>query len=101
MWHICPITGFEKAYPSINASSNDPLAHCDYGNFSLTFKLVDINFAKSNWDTIMTKRDKLAMSEEKFNEARKELARKEFATAKRDDNAYRKLCMQHGETVSP
>ena len=26
---------------------------------------------------------------------------KEFATGKRDDDAYRKLCMQHGETVSP
>ena len=31
----------------------------------------------------------------------KEEARKEFATGKRDDDAYRKLCMQHGETVSP
>ena len=31
----------------------------------------------------------------------KELARKEFATGKRDDAAYTKLCMQHGETVSP
>ena len=29
------------------------------------------------------------------------LARKEFSTGKRDDVAYRKLCMQHGETVSP
>ena len=49
----------------------------------------------------MTKRDKPAMSEEEFEEAIKELARKEFATGKRDDDAYRKLCMQHGETVSP
>lgn len=49
----------------------------------------------------MTKRDKPAMSEEEFDEAIKELARKEFATGKRDDDAYRKLCMQHGETVSP
>ena len=54
-----------------------------------------------DWDTIMTKRDKPAMSEEEFDEAIKELARKEFATGKRDDDAYRKLCMQHGETVSP
>ena len=83
------------------ASSNDPLAQCDYGNFSLRFKPVDINFTKPNWDTIMTKRDKPAMSEEEFDEAIKELARKEFATGKRDDDAYRKLCMQHGETVSP
>ena len=69
--------------------------------FSLRFKPVDINFTKPNWDTIMTKRDKPAMSEEEFDEAIKELARKEFATGKRDDDAYRKLCMQHGETVSP
>lgn len=83
------------------SSSNDPLAQCDYGNFSLRFKPVDINFTKPNWDNIMTKRDKPAMSEEEFEEAIKELARKEFATGKRDDAAYRKLCMQHGETVSP
>ena len=50
------------------ASSNDPLAQCDYGNFSLRFKPVDINFTKPNWDTIMTKRDKPAMSEEEFDE---------------------------------
>ena len=49
----------------------------------------------------MTKRDKPAMSEEEFEEAIKELARKEFANGKRDDDAYRKLCMQHGEIVSP
>ena len=30
------------------ASSNDPLAQCDYGNFSLRFKPVDINFTKGN-----------------------------------------------------
>jgi len=77
------------------------LAQCDYGNFSLRFKPVDIKFTKPNWDTIMTKRDKPVMSEEEFEEAIKELARKEFATGKRDDAAYRKLCMQHGETVSP
>ena len=40
------------------------------------FKPVDINFTKPNWDTIMTKRDKPAMSEEEFDEAIKELARK-------------------------
>ena len=43
----------------------------------------------------MTKRDKPAMSEEEFEKAIKELAQKEFATGKRDDAAYRKLCMQH------
>ena len=52
------------------ASSNDPLAQCDYGNFSLRFKPVDINFTKPNWDTIMTKRDKPAMSDEEFARAR-------------------------------
>ena len=40
----------------------------------------------------MTKRDKPAMSEEEFEKAIKELAQKEFATGKRDDAAYRKLC---------
>lgn len=83
------------------ASSNNPLSQCDYGNFSLRFKPVDISFTKPNWDNIMTKRDKPAMSEGEFEEAIKELARKEFDTGKRDDDAYRKLCMQHGETVSP
>ncbi len=81
--------------------TSDPLAQCDYGNFSLRFKPVDISFVKPNWNNIMTKRNKPAMSEEEFEEAIKELARKEFSTGKRDDAAYRKLCMQHGETVSP
>ena len=76
-------------------NSNNPLAQCDYGNFALRFKPVDIQFTKPNWDNIMTERDKPAMSEEEFEEAIKELARKEFATGKRDDAAYRKLCMQH------
>lgn len=58
------------------ASSNDPLAQCDYGNFSLRFKPVDINFTKPNWDTIMTKRDKPAMSEEEFDEAIKRTCKK-------------------------
>lgn len=83
------------------AGKSDPMAQCDYGNFALRFKPVDISFSKPNWDNLMTKRDKPAMSEEEFEEAIKELARKEFATGKRDDAAYRKLCMQHGETVSP
>lgn len=81
--------------------SGNPLTQCDYGNFALRFKPVDMEFTKPNWDNIMTKRDKPAMSEEEFEEAIKELARKEFATGKRDDAAYRRLCMQHGETVSP
>lgn len=80
---------------------SDPLSQCDYGNFALRFKSVDISFTKPNWDNIMTKREQPAMSEEEFEEAIKELARKEFATGKRDDAAYRKLCMQHGETASP
>lgn len=41
------------------------------------------------------------MSEEEFTETIKELARKEFASGKRNHDAYRKLCMQHGETVAP
>lgn len=81
--------------------SGNPWEQCDYGNFALRFTPVNIPFAKPNWDNIMTKRDKPAMSEEEFEEAIKELARKEFASGKRDDAAYRKLCMQHGETVSP
>lgn len=83
------------------SKSNDPLAQCDYGNFSLRFKPVDISFSKPNWDNIMTKRNKPAMSDKEFEETIKDLAQKEFATGKRDDKAYRKLCMYHGETVSP
>lgn len=78
-----------------------PLSQCDYGNFALRFKPVDISFSKPNWNNIMTKRNKPAMSDEEFEEAIKDLARKEFATGKRDDKAYRELCMRHGETVSP
>ncbi len=81
--------------------TSDPLSECDYGNFALRFKPVNISFTKPNWDNIMTKRDKPAMSEEDFEKAIKELAQKEFATGKRDDAAYRELCMRHGETVSP
>lgn len=66
----------------------------------MRFKPVDIKFTKPNWGNIMTKRDKPAMLEVGFEAAIKELAQKEFATGKRDDAAYRKLCMQHGETVS-
>lgn len=73
----------------------------DYGNFALRFTPTDRPFIKPNWDDIMTKRDKPAMSEEEFGEAIKELARKDFANGKRDHEAYRKLCMKHGETVSP
>ena len=73
----------------------------DYGNYSLRFTPTDRPFNKPNWDNIMTKREKPAMSETEFSDAIKELARKEFATGKRDDAAYTKLCMQHGETVSP
>ncbi len=51
-------------------NSSDPLAQCDYGNFALRFKPVDIKFTKPNWDNIMTKRDKPAMSEEEFARAR-------------------------------
>lgn len=81
--------------------SGDPLSECDYGNYALRFKPVDLPFAKPNWDNIMTKRDQPTMSEEDFEKAIKELAQKEFATGKRDDEAYRNLCMRHGETVSP
>jgi len=80
---------------------NNLFEQCDYGNFALRFKPVEISFSKPNWDSIMTKRDKPAMSEEEFDEAIKDLARKEFAAGKRDDKAYRELCMRHGETVSP
>ena len=81
--------------------SNDPMAECEYGNYELRFKPVDIAFPRPDWSKIMTKRDKPAMSEAEFEEAIKELARKQFTTGKRDDAAYRELCLRHGETVSP
>ena len=52
-----------------NANSNDPMAECDYGNYALRFKSVDIAFPRPNWNTIATKRDKAAMSEAEFDEA--------------------------------
>ena len=73
----------------------------DYGNFSLRFTPTDRPFTKPNWDEIMTKRDKPAMSEEEFSESIKELARKDFANGDRNHSAYRKLCMKYCETVSP
>ena len=54
-------------------NSSNPLAQYDYGNFVLRFKPVDIKFTKPNWDNIMTKQDKPAMSEEEFEAAIKEL----------------------------
>ena len=80
---------------------NNPLAQCDYEISHCVSSRLIFNSQNRNWDNIMTKRDKPAMSEEEFEKAIKELAQKEFATGKRDDAAYRKLCMQHGETVSP
>ena len=94
-------SAYSKMLQQMLGNKNDPLAQCDYGNFALRFKPVDISFSKPNWNNIMTKRDKPAMSEEEFEEAIKELARKEFVMGKRDDKAYRELCMRHGETVSP
>lgn len=32
---------------------NNPMAQCDYGNFALRFKPVDIKFTKPNWDNIL------------------------------------------------
>ncbi len=81
--------------------ADDPYKQCDYGNVSLRFQPVDLPFTKPDWSQIMTKRDKPAMSEEEFTQAIKDLAEKEFRTGKRDDKAYRELCMRHGETVSP
>ena len=72
-----------------------------YGDFSLRFVPTDRPFVKPDWDNIITKRDKPAMSEEEFGEAIKDLARKEFSAGKKDHDAYRKLCISHGETVSP
>ena len=31
-------------------NSSAPLVQCDYGNFALRFKPVDIKFTKPNWD---------------------------------------------------
>lgn len=45
----------------------------DYGNYSLRFTPTDRPFNKPNWDDIMTKRDKPAMSDAEFNESIKEL----------------------------
>lgn len=77
------------------------LAKCHYGDYSRRNIPVNITFPKPNWNELMTKREKPAMSEEEFDEAIKELARKDFASGRKDSKAYRSLCMKHGETVSP
>ena len=73
----------------------------DYGNFALRFTPTDRPFNKPNWDNIMTKREKPAMSDSEFAEEIKELVRKDFSAGKRDHDAYKKLCMKYCETVSP
>ncbi len=73
----------------------------DYGNYSLRFTPTDRPFNKPNWDNIMTKREKPAMSDSEFAEEIKELVRKDFSAGKRDHDAYKKLCMKYCETVSP
>lgn len=50
-------------------NSNNPLAQCDYGNFALRFKSVDIQFTKPNWDNIMTNyNDELARLKKVYGE---------------------------------
>lgn len=80
-------------------NSNDPLAQCDYGNFTLRFKPVAIKFTKPNWDNIMTKRDKPAMSEEEFEEAIKELARKVWIGLRGLEEGAGKPLPQRTETI--
>ncbi|RRD93462.1 hypothetical protein EII17_12620 [Clostridiales bacterium COT073_COT-073] len=41
------------------------------------------------------------MTEAQFEEAIKDLARKEYITGKRDEDAYKFLALRHGENVSP
>ena len=96
-------SSYEKMIQQMFGGKNgtsDPYG-TDYGNYSLRYTPTDRLFTKPNWDNIMTKRDKPAMSEAEFSDAIKELARKEFSSGKRDDTAYTKLCMNYGETVSP
>ncbi len=84
-----------------NNASKTPLDQCDYGNYFLRFKAMNLNFAKPNWDNLMTKRDKPLMSDPEFEETIKNLARKDFATGRQDENAYRNLGMRFIELVSP
>ena len=82
-------------------NSKNALGECDYGNCTLRFKPVDLNFVKPNWDNLMTKRDKPLMSDREFRSSIEDLARKDFAAGKKDDNAYRNLGMRFIELVSP
>lgn len=83
------------------SKSTNPLDDCDYGNYALRFKPVEMNFVRPNWDDLMTKRDKPLMSDAEFEVAIKDLAKKEFATGRTNDQAYRNLGMRYGEVVSP
>jgi hypothetical protein len=71
--------------------------------FSNKFKPTDIKFIQPNWDNLMTKRDKPAMSEQEFEIAIKELARDRFENggSVEHDKAFQKLHRQFMEVSSP
>ena len=73
----------------------------DYGNFSLRFTPTDRPFNAPDWNKLSTKQDKPAMSEAEFDEAIRELARKEFSSDNKDHKSIQKLIRQFSSVVSP
>ena len=73
----------------------------DYGNFDLRFTPTDRPFNPPDWNEVKTKQDKPAMSESEFEDAIKELARKNFSTGNKDHKAIQKLIKQYQEVASP
>ena len=73
----------------------------DYGNYSLRFTPTDRPFNKPNWDDLATKQDSPAMSEDEFETAIKELARKEFSSDNKDHKAIQGLMRKYQSVVAP
>lgn len=72
-----------------------------WGAYELRHKPTDRPFTPPDWSDIRTKRDKPYMTEAGFDEAIKDLARKEYITGKRDRKSYQFLIRRYGENVSP
>lgn len=87
--------------PSKGKSTN-PMDDCKWGDFGLRFTPCEVKFSQPNWNTIPTKREKPAMSEEEFEKAIIAEAQKNFSDGgRRDMSGYHTLSKQYLEVSSP
>lgn len=82
--------------------SNNPLSQCDYGNFSKRYTPVSgLKFSKPDWSELPTKTNAPTKSDAELEEEIRELARKDFASGKKDHEAFKSLATQYESVVSP